>query len=77
MLTDWPNEKCLEHVQAESAGMHTPSTPVREKERERGRERKRYREGERERDIEKERERVSKRERERCKICLLNLFLCF
>ncbi len=29
------NEECLEHAQAESAGVGTPSSPVRERERKR------------------------------------------
>jgi hypothetical protein len=43
------NEECLEHAQAESAGVRTPFSLVRERETEREKEEGREREGERER----------------------------
>ncbi len=61
---------------------HTPSSLVRERERESereiGREIERGRKWERERVKEKEKEKgIERKKRERCRIWLLNLFHCF
>ncbi len=63
MLNDWLNEERLEHSKAESAVVHTPSSPVRERERKRVGERERKKERERGREREKEKEGGRQRER--------------
>jgi hypothetical protein len=57
------NEERLEHAQAESAGVHTPSSPVREREKEEEKEREIGREREGERGRERERGREGEREK--------------